>query len=49
MAWTDTGLKMCIRPAVLTLKPLRMENKNKNKKKKERRPGKESDSVATAS
>lgn len=27
MAWTDTGLKTCILPAVLTLNPLRMENK----------------------
>lgn len=22
MAWTDTGLKTCVRPAVLTVKPL---------------------------
>lgn len=27
MAWTDTGLKTCILPAVLTLNPLRMKNK----------------------
>jgi hypothetical protein len=27
MAWTDTGLNMCILPAVLTLNPLRMENR----------------------
>lgn len=33
MAWTDTGLKTCIRPAVLMLNPLRM----KNKKRKEAR------------
>lgn len=29
MACTDTGLKMCILPAVLTLKPLKEREKKK--------------------
>lgn len=31
MACTDTGLKMCILPAVLTLKPLKERGKNSHK------------------
>lgn len=33
MACTDTGLKMCILPAVLTLKPLKEREKKKNSHK----------------
>jgi hypothetical protein len=29
MAWTDTGLNMCILPAVLTLNPLKRKTKGK--------------------
>ena len=33
MAWTDTGLKTCILPAVLTLNPLRMKNRRQRGEK----------------
>lgn len=42
MAWTDTGLKTCIRPAVLTLNPLRKTNR------KERDCGEKRDTAPTA-
>lgn len=36
MAWTDTGLKTCILPAVLTLKPLRVKDRKTERQRGEK-------------
>lgn len=44
MACTDTGLKTCDRPAVVTLKPLvRRRERRKRRKRRRRRSGEDQD------